>query len=159
MPDENQEYDRIPEEQRTDPYPEPAGSGHCVFEPEIKLTCITEIISLFRSGELSGVNAANILMHASCFIGSAASLYKESQMNDNDDNGGWIFGSSAKHPADFSAESTKQLVNRLEQGTATLNQAQAATPAAAGIPWSIIFKIVVPVLLELLKRLDTDQPT
>ena len=108
----------------------------CDFEPEVKFECVTEIIKLLRSGDMSRDTTLEIAQHAACFIGSGAALL---QGNDEDSLGPvYVFRGTVNGAAD-ELEALLAPYNPYEGGRMN------------GVPWLAVIRILLPILLDLLK--------
>lgn len=107
---------------------------HCEFSPEFKLDCLREIISIVRSGDVSREQVLEIAEHAACFIGCGAKLMRGTD--------GPI---GAVEPGSEQDEDVAELAAQLEQMI-------PAEGAAASLPWLQIVQVLLPLLLQLLKK-------
>lgn len=105
--------------------------AHCSFEPAIKWECVREIIQLLRTEE-TRERYLEVAKHAACFLGCGAEFLSGTVVP---------FAGEELDTAELSIE---QIRDKLE----------AICPAggAAAIDWNTILNVVMPILLELLKR-------
>ena len=107
----------------------------CEFTPEFKLECITEIIKLLRSGEMTRAKTLLVFKHAACFIGCGAELL----IGDSDGPVDPLGPIGASSGAD-QLEALLPKDSNLAQGPVT------------AVPWLAIIQILIPILLDLLKE-------
>ena len=116
--------------------------SHCEFPAELKWGCITEIVTIVRSGSIDRAKGLDIAQHAGCFACCAIELFKSSPdvvIPDDDDEDPLLRGPSDEYICDTLEDCSIQ---------ARLMAADETT----AIDWGMIFNTILPLLLQLIQR-------
>ena len=119
------------------------------FPAEIQWGCVRDVISLVRRGDLTTGDKLDIGQHVAWFWGSALEWYRNA--DDEVKDGSFLnrllaVFTSLRFGDDLSAKSTAELCDECENALPTESGYYGAIPIIQ------ILSIVIPILIELLKR-------
>ncbi len=120
--------------------------SHCQFDPELKFECLSEIVGIVREGDLTHSDYLKVSQHIACFAGSAIELYL--QKNEPDYVPDNVIMFSQGDESIMNDEAFCDFVEQIQERCESNILAYGDTPA--GIPWSTILDILLPMLFEWL---------